>query len=204
MAEMELKTLLARVEVKADGRGPGGFSGYGSVFGKVDRVGDTVAPGAFAKTLPRFVREGAICWGHDWNQPVAMVDEAGEDAHGLFLEATFHTHKGAQDARRLAQERIAWGKSMALSIGYRAVDWQFKSVEGQRVRELKAVELYEVSLVMVPAEPRAQVTAVKSARPTDRPVARGDGARAARDYILTALRNGGVDPAVLNAVLRSR
>jgi hypothetical protein len=43
--------IFAPFEVKATGDDDGTFSGYGSTFGNVDSYGDTVAPGAFRKTI---------------------------------------------------------------------------------------------------------------------------------------------------------
>lgn len=139
----------------------GKFAGYGSVFNELDLVGDTVLPGAYAATLPKFLRDGFISWGHDWDAPIATIDVAREDERGLWLEASFHSTAEAQRARTIASERLARGKSMGLSIGFATNDF---SLRADGVRELRAIELMETSLVTVPAEPRAQVTAVKSAR----------------------------------------
>ncbi len=53
---MEFKSIT--LELKADAAGV--VSGYGSVFGGVDSVGDTVLPGAFAKSLTR--RKPKMLW----------------------------------------------------------------------------------------------------------------------------------------------
>jgi uncharacterized protein len=162
-AMRELKTVrLEQFKVMAgdEGGDAGRFAGYGSVFNAVDLVGDTVLPGAYTETLPKFVRDGFIAWGHDWDNPIATIDAAREDERGLWLEASFHSHPEAQRVRTLAQERLQRGKTMGLSIGFQARDWKTRS---DGVRELLAIELMETSLVTFPAEPNAQVTAVKAA-----------------------------------------
>jgi HK97 family phage prohead protease len=143
--------------------GPGVFKGYGSVFNSVDRVNDRIIEGAYKDTIPTFLKDGFIGWGHDWNDPVATIDTAEERAKGLWIEATFHTHAEAQRARGIVKERLDRGKSMGLSIGYAPVEWKWVKDEGQEyeTREITKIDLFEVSLVTVPAEPKARVTSIK-------------------------------------------
>jgi HK97 family phage prohead protease len=169
---VETKTLPL-TEAKVAGQGSGTLEGYASAFGSVDSYGDTVEPGAYAETIPAFLRDGFIAWGHDWRDPVALPTLAREDARGLFIQARFHSHPEAQRARSITAERLAAGKSMGLSIGYEALEWEFRQAErmvrgpagggAHQVRVLKKIKLYEVSLVTVPAEPRAGVLDAKAA-----------------------------------------
>ena len=134
-------------------------SGYGAVFNNRDDGGDTIAPGFFSDVLPDFLREGFISWSHDWSTPVAMPTAASEDAHGLSLVWQFHSTPAAQDARTVASERLAAGKSMGLSIGYETAT----EVEGPDGRLLvKAARLFEVGLVMVPMNRLATVSQIKA------------------------------------------
>lgn len=136
----------------------GGFTGYGSTFGNFDRSDEAVAKGAFADTLPNFKRDGFIAIGHDWSGlPVATVKDAVEDDYGLLFTAEFHSTPAAQDARRVVAERLERGKSVGLSIGYSVKD----SAPVKGGIELRAVDLYEVSIVTVPCNPRAMMTGAK-------------------------------------------
>lgn len=157
---MERKTLLLEKAAVSD---DGEFTGYANVFNVVDRGGDRVLPGAFAKDLDRFLREGFIAWGHDWNAMVAMPLEAKEDGHGLFIRSRFHSTEAAQEARTITAERLAAGLSMGLSIGYDVNDFGLVTENGQRVRELKDLTVYETSLVAVPMNAPSTVSAVKGA-----------------------------------------
>jgi len=139
--------------------GAGGFTGYGSVFGELDSEGDIVAKGAYAQTLAQFVERGFIAWGHAWDNPVATVKAAHEDGRGLFLEAEFHSDAQSQIARTRTAERLARGKFMGLSIGY--LPLEFDRTEKGRV--LTRIELFETSLVTVPALASAGVLAAKTA-----------------------------------------
>ncbi len=79
-----------------------------------------------------------------------------EDQHGLFVEGklTLGTARG-REAYELMRDR-----AVGLSIGYRLRDWFAGSTAGTRV--LKTVDLFEVSVVAIPANPNARVTDVKS------------------------------------------
>lgn len=159
MAEIEYKQVDA-TGFKVAPEGNGTIAGYGSVFGNVDSYNDAVMPGAYAGTLDKFLKSGFIAVGHDWSvSPVAYPVEAYEDDHGLFLRAEFHSTPEAQSARRVVSERMAAGKSVGLSIGYTVGDATFRE---DGVRELRAVDLYEVSIVTVPANREAVVTGAKS------------------------------------------
>jgi phage head maturation protease len=46
-----MEYLICPFEVKADASNAGIITGYGSTFGNVDSYGDTVAKGAFKKTI---------------------------------------------------------------------------------------------------------------------------------------------------------
>jgi HK97 family phage prohead protease len=147
------------IKVVGEDGGAGTVSGYGSTFGNVDRVGDVIVAGAFADTIEQFKINGFIAWGHDWSMPVAYVTDAFEDERGLYIEATFHTTPEAQRARRIVQERAAAGKSMGLSIGFDIPPGGREIKNG--ISYIKRIELFEVSLVTVPANPEAQVAGVK-------------------------------------------
>lgn len=163
---MDRKWLeLTEAKVGSEGEASTGkLTGYASVFGKVDRVGDTIVAGAYADTIDSFKSDGFISWGHDWNDPVATVDDAREDRKGLWIEATFHSHEKAQLARAITSERLLRGKSMGLSIGYRAVDWKWVTKDDQEVREISKIDLFETALVTVPADPNARVSGIKALR----------------------------------------
>lgn len=138
--------------------GPGFLEGYASKFGGVDSYGDTVLPGAYADTLPAFLKQGFVAWQHDWFGPaIAMPVEAREDGYGLWVKAQFHTTPFAQERRTEIAERLAAGKEMGLSIGYEALDFEYRG----DIRALKRVRLFEWSPVYVPADPGAYVGGVK-------------------------------------------
>ena len=118
------------------------FAGYAAVFDRADRGGDVVRSGAFADagTVP-------LLWQHG-GAPVGVIEQIAEDARGLRVIG------------RVENERLAGlvkaGAVSGLSFGYRV-----KVARTGRVRELRAVDLVEVSLVAQPMQPLARVHAVE-------------------------------------------
>lgn len=147
---MEFKSVT--LELKADAQGV--VSGYGSVFGGIDAYGDTVMPGAFAKSLAK--RKPKMLWQHDMDEPIGVWDDAREDAKGLFVQGrlAMKTEGGME-----AYELLSMGAIDGLSIGFRTVADEI--VQGG-TRLLKEVDLYEVSFVTLPADQSATVTNIKS------------------------------------------
>lgn len=159
-AELRRKTCDGRFK-SLDDSGPGEFTFYAAVFGNVDRDGDVIEPGAF-KNLDEFVKDGFVSFNHDWQSlPVAYPVNASQDATGLLITARFHSTPEAQACRTVARERLAAGKAVKCSIGYRVMDSSTETRGGQRVNVLKALAVYEAGMVNIPANPSAEVGSVK-------------------------------------------
>ncbi len=134
---------------------------YAAVFGNVDRAGERIEPGAF-KNLPQFVNSGWLAVNHDWSKlPVAMVESASQDGKGLLVRAKFHSTPEAQAVRTTVRERLAAGKSVSASIGYKVLSDARVNVGGKSVRSLKAIDLFEASIVAVGCNPEAGVIGAK-------------------------------------------
>lgn len=118
-----MKTERKVYEIKAGTLEENTFAGVANTYGVCDRGGDVVFPGFFRAALPAFRKQGFVPVGHDWaGLPVAMPTKAEEKPDGLHVEATFHSHAAAQDARTVAQERLQHGLTMGLSVGFSAKD----------------------------------------------------------------------------------
>jgi HK97 family phage prohead protease len=153
---MERKLLgLDMVEVKFDDAGAGTFEGYASVFGGVDSYGDTILPGAYRKTLKKRERPIRMRWNH-WGPVIGKWLEIGEDEKGLKVKGELTPgHSVAQDV----YASLKHGAIDGMSIGYRPV--QIREL-GDGKRELKEIELVEISVVEEPADLAARVGGVKA------------------------------------------
>lgn len=156
------KHLSRPFEIKAVEE-DGTFEGYGSVFGVEDWYRDIVAPGAFSKSLAAWKLKGSLpsmCWQHDMDKVIGVYEEMREDEYGLYLRGRL-----LKNDITLAAEAHALMKAKAvtgLSIGYRV-----KVEEYNRETDtclLKELELWEVSLVTMPANDLARIESVKSIR----------------------------------------
>ena len=146
----------------------GTVKGYASTFDRdPDAYGDVIAPGAFAKSLERWAAIGKpipLLYGHNTDDPeynIGKVTEAHEDERGLYIEAEFDAdNPKAQYVRKLAQE----GRLYQFSFAYDVTDWAPIELEdGRKATELRGIDLFEVSLVQIPANQHAEVTEIKSA-----------------------------------------
>lgn len=127
------------------------FAGYAAVFDTLDRGGDVVKPGAFARSL------GAKCsvpllWQHRGGEVVGKIEQLREDKRGLRVIGTLDAKASASLGPRL-RDRLIDG----LSFGYQVR--QFKEADG--VRELIDLDLVEVSVVTRPMQPLARIHAVE-------------------------------------------
>lgn len=139
----------------------GGFSAYFAVFGNVDRAKEVIDVGAF-KNLPSFAVDGWIGVNHDMQSlPVALVDSVVQDTYGLKVNARWHSTPAAQACRAVVNERLAAGKGVKCSIGYKVLDSYKDVVAGVPVRRLAALDLFEASIVNLPCNSAAEVIEAK-------------------------------------------
>jgi HK97 family phage prohead protease len=139
----------------------GAFSGYASVFGKVDMAKDAVVAGAFRRSLrlkgPESVR---MLFQHDPNQPIGRWTEIREDARGLFVRGKLTPGVAkSQEVLRLMRA----GALDGLSIGFRTV--RAKKDLGTGVRRILEADLWEISIVTFPMLPEARIARIKGLGP---------------------------------------
>lgn len=154
-------------DLKEDG---GIVKGYAATFVREpDSYGDVIAKGAFTESLERWSaleQEGKsipLLYGHNMDDPfhnIGHIVFAKEDDYGLYIEAAFDAeNETAQYARKLVQE----GRLYQFSFAYSVLDSEQVELEdGSKANELRKLDLYEVSLVQIPANQTAVVTEVKA------------------------------------------
>jgi HK97 family phage prohead protease len=124
------------------------FAGYAAIFDRVDRGGDIVRAGAFARSLGKGAGAVPLLWQHEPGRPIGRIEYLKEDRRGLRVIGRVVDTK----ASALLRERALHG----LSFGYRV-----RAANGEGPRELTDLELVEVSLVTLPMQPRARVHAIE-------------------------------------------
>ena len=135
----------------------GEFEGYASKFGDRDQGGDVVQKGAFRNSLKQRKASGVkMLWQHDPSYPIGVWDEIKEDAEGLYVRGRLLTTVGkAKETYELMKAGVIDG----LSIGYRTIKALRDDATG--FRQLKELDLWEISLVTFPMLTSATVTSVK-------------------------------------------
>ncbi len=159
--ERETKFMPVDIaDVKLDGR----FSGYASLFGKVDQGNDAVMKGAFSASLrarkPSSVR---MLFQHDPDQPIGVWHEIHEDQKGLYVSGQIT--RGVRRSEEIL-ELMRSGAIDGLSIGFRTKRARTNPATG--VRHILVADLWEISVVTFPLLTEARIETVKSTNISNR------------------------------------
>ena len=140
------------IETKVAADDDGLIEGMAWPFGKPDRIGDVIEPGAFkGASLPL-----PMLFAHDGNDPVGAWTEAKESDEGLTLKGSLLV-KDLQRAREVAA-LVKAGAVRGISIGFITKKAIGRKGGGRTISEL---ELVEASLVAIPMHAGARVTSAK-------------------------------------------
>lgn len=148
------------LEIRADEGDTTTIEGYAAVFNqRSDDLGgfvEIVAPGAFAQSLNE--EDVRALSNHNHSQVLGRKSagtlELFEDAHGLRVRIDPPETQWANDL--LASMRR--GDIDQMSFGFFTRDDKWEVVDGLNVRTLLNVELFEVSVVTIPAYPQTSVS----------------------------------------------
>ncbi|MCG7630656.1 HK97 family phage prohead protease [Epibacterium sp. MM17-32] len=138
-----METRFQNIELRANGRR---LTGYAALFGSEARIGggvvETIAPGAFARTLTQRADILALV-DHDPTRVLARTRSGSlrlsEDTRGLAFDLDVPDTQAGRDVLTLAER----GDLGGMSFGFEAID---EHVDGAR-RELRALDLFEISVV---------------------------------------------------------
>jgi len=146
----------------------GTLEGYASTFGNVDLQGDVVLSGAFTDTIKKHDHVWPMLMAHSLGRPVGYVIDAAEDQKGLWFKGQFTLDSDeGKNAAATVRHGLAVGHRPGVSIGYRIPQNGAEWDESTNTRKLKKIDLLEISLAMVPANPRARVSRMKAASEMD-------------------------------------
>lgn len=146
----------------------GTIEGYFSTYDKTpDSYGDIIEPGAFTETIKKREESGhpfPLCFNHDFSAVIGAVDSVEDTEKGPFIRAHFLDTNQAQDVRKMLQSGAIYQFSFAYDVlGSRRPDEEEEKAGIANV--LTKLEVFEISVVTVPANQNAVATEVKSAEP---------------------------------------
>lgn len=142
------------------------FSGYASTFGNIDRHDDIVAKGSFIDSINTMIKNGdylPVLWQHKQHMPLGIYIEIREDDNGLFVRGRMPKEDAFVNGRVIPQMKVGSVKKM--SIGFCIKDYEYKDMDEKRIRIIKKVDLWEVSLVTIPANGKADIVDMKAVIP---------------------------------------
>lgn len=162
--DVTAKSLDTRLQIKAISE-TGEFEGYASTY-SIDQTDERIQPGAFKRTLANSQGKIPILWGHDLKEPVGWNHFAEEqEGKGLFVRGklAIDTEVGKK-AYAYLRGAAEIGAKAGLSIGFVGLksDWEEDPRTKKQIRVWRELRLVEYSVVVVPANLEAYVTAVKS------------------------------------------
>jgi HK97 family phage prohead protease len=166
------------------------IKGIASSFGNTDRTGDVIEPGAFKKTIKKMnsgERQVAFLNQHRMDQPIGVVDSIKEVGDDVEFEG------------RLARENsivkdmlplLKMGALHSVSIGFNIVE---SDMDEDGLRTIKEIDLWELSIVTIPANGKAKITSVKKDGDEDKiiDIHKAEAITSKRDFERT-LRDSGV------------
>ena len=138
-----------------DDDGSVNIKGYAST-NALDRAGDVVDHDAWNKSggLENFKTNPIILFNHDYNKPIGRATSMDVTERGLELGARIS--KSAGEIKDLIKDGVLG----AFSVGFRVKDAEYN--EETDGLEIKDAELFEVSVVSVPANQTAMFSLAKS------------------------------------------
>ena len=160
-----MKHKYKNFELKSAGEDKGEIAGYFATSDRIpDSYGDVIAPGAFTETIQKRKESGhpfPLCWNHDLDQIIGMVEEIEDEEKGPWMKASFFDTELAQEKRELVKTGVVYQFSFAYDI---LEAGEVTLEENRKAYELRKLDLFEISIVPIPANPRAEMTEVKAGK----------------------------------------
>ena len=149
------------------------IKGYASTFGNLDRADHIILKGAFSKSLRKNKGKWPIKLNH--YDDVGMNEKAKEDDIGLYVESRLYTSENpipeSIKAMNIIKNAVRYKMAMGLSIGGRIKKMKIKFAkesdnqakkEAKLWFEIEEFEMIEHSITSVPANPKAEITSLKT------------------------------------------
>jgi uncharacterized protein len=142
----------------------GTFKGVASVFGSTVQswMPTVIEPGAFTKTLQENSARIKLLWQHDPSEPIGKPSSLQETQQGLEITGKISKTTRGSDCLILMRD----GVIDELSIGFDPIKWEMEDKgNGEVLRHIKEVRLWEISAVTFAADPLAKIQAIHCLQP---------------------------------------
>lgn len=162
----ETRTVdIKNVQTRADDNEPLKVSGYAAIFNSQTSIGDffdeIIEPGAFKRTISENDDIRAL-FNHDWNVVLGRTKSGtlklSEDKRGLKFDLELPNTTAGKDLAA-SMER---GDINQCSFGFVATEETWDYTAEPALRTIHEVELYEVSIVSIPAYDDTEAALVRS------------------------------------------
>jgi HK97 family phage prohead protease len=151
-----MKKIAAPFEIKKLSD-TGEFSGYASIFNNVDLGYDVIEPGAFKEFATTKDGQIRVLYQHDQRAPIGKA-KVTQDEKGLAFDGQLILSDSiAQRAYAQMKADIVDG----MSVGFDILPGGAEFTESG-IRRLKALKLWEISVVTFGMNPEARIDAVKN------------------------------------------
>lgn len=145
----------------------GTISGYFSTYDRIpDSYGDVIAPGAFTDTIKAREESGhpfPLCWNHDLDKIIGKVDSIEDTEKGPLMTASFFDTPLAQEKREIVKSGVVYQFSFAYDVQGRERPTAEEEKAGI-MNVITKLDLFEVSIVPIPANQNAVMTEIKAGR----------------------------------------
>ncbi|MBR2999594.1 MAG: HK97 family phage prohead protease [Oscillospiraceae bacterium] len=165
--EHKYKDFALRKSADDTEKDSGTISGYFSTYDRIpDSYGDVIAPGAFTDTIKAREESGhpfPLCWNHDLDQIIGKVDSIEDTEKGPLMTASFFDTPLAQEKREIVKSGVVY----QFSFAYDVQGWERPTAEEEKagiMNVLTKLDLFEVSIVPIPANQNAVMTEIKAGR----------------------------------------
>jgi len=155
---MKTKTFTAAMEIAADGK-PGEFRAVFATFNVVDHDGDVTLPGAFKDGAPVRISY----WGHRWQDLPVGRGVIHSDDKRAWVDGQFFLDTQAGKETYTTVKNL--GELQQWSYGYDVTGSHEGKFDGQDVRYLEALEVAEVSPVMLGSGIDTRTESIKGLKP---------------------------------------
>lgn len=130
------------------------FSGYASLFNNIDHQNDVIIKDAFEKEKLNGLYP--LLWQHDKTKPIGKIIKIFEDNNGLYVTCEINLELSlGKEVSIMIDDKIM----NYLSIGYTPLEYDYSSSTSsmERIRTIKRIKLWEVSVVTFPANQSAKI-----------------------------------------------